>query len=119
MPNSDFTRLGAQYNATTPANTPTKSSAPAVSALSCPSQSANFLASNTLPPTPDELVCNCLNSNAFACGILPTAANQPILIGNLTGYVLSHFMAVCYSVKERQKLVRSMIGRVERLQLTF
>ena len=80
----DFTRLAAEYNSTTPPNTPTQSAAPAASTIGCPAENDTLLASSTLPPTPDESVCNCINENAFACLLKQASANEPIIVGSLT-----------------------------------
>nr|ADE10078.1 glyco hydro 72 [Tremella fuciformis] len=85
----DFTRLAAEYNSTTPPNTPTQSAAPAASTIGCPAENDTLLASSTLPPTPDESVCNCINENAFACLLKQSSANEPIIVGSLTDYACS------------------------------
>ncbi|EIW66984.1 1,3-beta-glucanosyltransferase [Tremella mesenterica] len=85
----DFTRLSAQYNNTKPPTSITKSSAPAVTTISCPSENSTLLASSTLPPTPDEAVCDCLNANAFACLVKQSSANSPTIVGALIDYTCS------------------------------
>lgn len=79
----DFNRLAAQYNATRPANSPAKSSVQA-GTITCPGINGTFLGSTTLPPTPDEAVCNCLNEKSLACQVLQSTANSPVIVGSLT-----------------------------------
>ncbi|WVQ72162.1 hypothetical protein IAR50_001707 [Cryptococcus sp. DSM 104548] len=83
----DFTRLSTQYNATSPPNSPSASSDS--STLTCPSESSTLLASSTLPPTPDESVCNCLEDKSFACHLTDAARNSPTIIGALLDYTCS------------------------------
>lgn len=83
---SDFTRLATQFNATNPPETPTKSSAPSQSTIACPTQNSTWLASTSLPPTPNHDVCDCLNQNAFACRVRNQSANRPPVIGALLDY---------------------------------
>ncbi|GFZ51518.1 1,3-beta-glucanosyltransferase gas1 [Saitozyma sp. JCM 24511] len=88
---ADYTRLSTQYNATKTPTTPSQSSASSAApgALTCPSVNATLLASSTLPPTPDESVCNCVNQNALACRVTQTSANEPNVVGALTDYACS------------------------------
>ncbi|WRT68843.1 uncharacterized protein IL334_005824 [Kwoniella shivajii] len=81
----DFTRLSTQYNATAPPNSPAQSSVTA-GQTDCPSESATFIASNTLPPTPNEDVCNCINQKSLACLVLQKTANSPTIVGDLLNY---------------------------------
>ncbi|KAL7421398.1 1,3-beta-glucanosyltransferase [Cryptotrichosporon argae] len=82
---TDFSLLSAQYNASTGPNSPSQSSS-TVTTTSCPAENATLLASTTLPPTPDESVCICVNVNALACHVNWAAANSPDIVGELTNY---------------------------------
>ncbi|ORY25518.1 putative 1,3-beta-glucanosyltransferase [Naematelia encephala] len=84
----DFTRLSAEYNSTNGPNSPAQSASSDTTGT-CPGINATLLASTTLPPTPDESVCNCVNQNALACRIIPATANQPAVVGSLTDYTCS------------------------------
>jgi 1,3-beta-glucanosyltransferase GAS1 len=80
----DFTRLAAQLkNVTSPPNTPAQSTL-TVTDGTCPTaENATFQASTTLPPTPDESVCNCVYQNALSCVVNAATARQPIVVGAL------------------------------------
>ncbi|OCF34149.1 1,3-beta-glucanosyltransferase [Kwoniella heveanensis BCC8398] len=84
----DFTRLSTQYNATTPPNSPSKGSVQA-GTTECPSESASLIASTTLPPTPNEAVCNCINEKSLACQLNQASANSPTIVGDLLNYACS------------------------------
>lgn len=78
----DFTRLAAYYNNITTPTGPAQSSA-TQGRIDCPAEDGQFMANNTLPPTPDESVCNCVDQNAFACRVLDSTANDPAKVGEL------------------------------------
>lgn len=86
----DFTRLAAQLkNVTSPPNTPAQSTL-TVTDGTCPTaENATFQASTTLPPTPDESVCNCVYQNALSCVVNAATARQPIVVGALLDYACS------------------------------
>ncbi|KAF7789199.1 hypothetical protein EIP86_000138 [Pleurotus ostreatoroseus] len=76
----DFTRLQAQFNSTTGPNTP---SAPGTTTFpSCPTTNSTFLASSTLPPTPNDNSCNCLE-DSLACTFAPKTSNTTGILGPL------------------------------------
>lgn len=78
----DFTRLAAQYGNATGPTSPSQSSAGTTSYPSCPSQNSTFLASTTLPPTPNEAACDCLEST-LTCQFTPHTANYTDIVGVL------------------------------------
>ncbi|PPQ65976.1 hypothetical protein CVT24_011193 [Panaeolus cyanescens] len=80
-PNNDFNVLKTQYNSVSFINSPSQSSAGSSSFPSCPS-SASFAASNTLPPTPDNSACNCLENN-LSCQFTPQTSNFSVIVGEL------------------------------------
>lgn len=84
----DFERLAAEYNSTTTPTGPAKSTA-TQGRIDCPAEDGNFLANNTLPPTPDASVCNCINQNAFACRVKDSTADEPAKVGALIDYACS------------------------------
>ncbi|TYJ51935.1 hypothetical protein B9479_007474 [Cryptococcus floricola] len=86
----DFTRLSTQFNATSPANSPSQSSSNSNSTTTtCPAESSSLLASSDLPPTPDASVCSCLEEKSFACHLTDAALNSPTIIGSLLDYTCS------------------------------
>lgn len=84
----DFDRLAAYYNSTNGPNSPAQSTQ-SQQTTQCPEEDANFFASTTLPPTPNEAVCNCINENAFGCRVRQASANQPVIVGELINYACS------------------------------
>lgn len=78
----DFNRLAAEYNSTATPTGPAKSNTTQGS-IQCPAENDQFRANNTLPPTPDESVCNCIDQHAFTCRVLDTTANEPTKVGAL------------------------------------
>ncbi|TEB39055.1 glycoside hydrolase family 72 protein [Coprinellus micaceus] len=79
---SDWDRLVTQYGGVSPPNSPAQSSASASTYGTCPSATTDFLASNTLPPTPNESACNCLE-NALSCQFTPQTSNYSVVAGEL------------------------------------
>ncbi len=76
----DFTRLQAEYGNVTFVNSP---SAPGSTTFpSCPTANSTFLASQSLPPTPNDNSCNCLESS-LACQFTPTTSNTSAIVGPL------------------------------------
>ncbi|KAI0374477.1 hypothetical protein BV20DRAFT_1049270 [Pilatotrama ljubarskyi] len=81
-PNDDFGRLKAQYSNVTFPTTPSKSDAGSTTFPACPPQNSTWLASNTLPPTPNEAACNCLE-NIVSCQFTPKTSNTTDIVGSL------------------------------------
>jgi hypothetical protein len=79
---TDYSNLQAAYGAVTFVNTPAQSSAPAASYPSCPASNSSLLASTTLPPTPNDAACKCLQSN-LDCLFNPQVANTTGIVGPL------------------------------------
>jgi hypothetical protein len=79
---SDFTALAQQYNAATPPNTPDRTSAGTTSYPNCPAQNATFLASTTLPPTPNDAACQCLE-RTLSCQFTPQTSDFTAIVGDL------------------------------------
>lgn len=80
---AEFDNLAAQLANVTVATTPAQSSVSNAAAPACPSDVAGFAASTTLPPTPDEAACNCLEANAFPC---VNTQELPVAVGELIDY---------------------------------
>jgi hypothetical protein len=82
---SDFTNLQTQYAAASPPNSPLQSGAGAASYPSCPQQNSSWLASTTLPPTPNYAACQCLENN-LSCQFTPSTNNYTAIVGALLDY---------------------------------
>lgn len=78
---ADWDALVTQYGGATGPNTPSQSSVAASTYGTCPSEST-FLGSNTLPPTPNEAACGCLES-ALSCQFTPATRNYSTVVGEL------------------------------------
>lgn len=76
----DFNRLKTQYGQISPPNSPSASGTTTYPA--CPTTNSTFLASSTLPPTPNDAACSCLE-NTLACQFTPRTANDSDIIGPL------------------------------------
>jgi len=84
----DFDNLKSEYGSVSPPSTPTKSNAPAATYAACPAQSTDLLASTTLPPTPVDSACNCMEQQ-LSCIFTPAVSNQTVVnqvIGQLLDY---------------------------------
>jgi 1,3-beta-glucanosyltransferase GAS1 len=84
----DYNRLKAQYGQVSGPNSPSQSSASQSSYPSCPSANNTFVASTTLPPTPNESACSCLE-NTLSCRFRPLDANYSTIVGELIGTACS------------------------------
>ncbi|PPQ67412.1 hypothetical protein CVT25_005991 [Psilocybe cyanescens] len=81
----DFDRLKTEYNSISFINSPSQSSAGSSTYPSCPAADSVFLASTTLPPTPNEAACNCLES-ALSCQFTPSTTNYTAIVGELLDF---------------------------------
>ncbi|KAG6814048.1 hypothetical protein H0H92_003898 [Tricholoma furcatifolium] len=77
----DFTNLVTQYGAVSPPNSPAQGSSTAAYPA-CPTANSTFLASTTLPPTPNEPACDCLLST-LSCVFTPPTSNYSAIVGEL------------------------------------
>jgi hypothetical protein len=93
--NADFTRLQNAYTSATPSNSPSESSATQPAYATCPSQgdgttstgaATSWLASTSLPATPQQSVCDCLTDTAFSCTATSRTAQSPLILGALLDY---------------------------------
>lgn len=81
-PNTDFENLKTMYNQVSFINNPSQSSAPSAAFPACPQQNTTFLASTTLPSTPSDSACQCLESN-LSCQFNPQTSNTSAIVGSL------------------------------------
>lgn len=78
----DFTRLKQQYSLLSPPNSPSQTATGASTYPSCPAQNSSFIASTTLPPTPNDASCACLQ-NTLSCQFTPHTTNVSGIVGPL------------------------------------
>lgn len=78
----DFTKLATEYGKVQFIDSPAQSSAVASSYPSCAAPSTSFLASNTLPQTPNEASCDCVEA-ALGCRFTPKSSNTTAIVGEL------------------------------------
>lgn len=78
----DFKNLQTEYSAVTFINSPAQSAAGPAVYPSCPASSAAFGASTTLPPTPNDPACSCLENN-LSCQFTPATNNFTAIVGQL------------------------------------
>lgn len=81
-PNNDFNTLKAQYNNVSAPNTPSQSNAGSTTFPACPTENSTFLASTTLPPTPNDTACACV-VNTLSCQFTPAVTNTVDIVGVL------------------------------------
>ncbi|KAJ7120382.1 X8 domain-containing protein, partial [Mycena epipterygia] len=84
--NADFDNLVAQYAKISFVNSPSASSAGAASPPARPAESADIEVSTTLPPTPNDSACSCLESK-LSCQFTPQTSDFTDVLGVLTGVV--------------------------------
>jgi Glucanosyltransferase/X8 domain len=82
MTGDDFNLLASQYGQVNPPNTPSQSAAGNTNYPTCPAQSATFLASSSLPPTPNDQSCQCLDTT-LSCLFTPQTDNYTDIVGEL------------------------------------
>jgi len=80
-PGDDFNRLQSQYSQVTFVNSPSQGSSVATYP-SCPTTNDTFDASTSLPPTPNDAACSCLE-NALPCRFSPQTTNYSVIVGDL------------------------------------
>ncbi|KAJ7693693.1 carbohydrate-binding module family 43 protein/Glycoside hydrolase family 72 protein [Mycena rosella] len=81
-PNEDFNNLVTQYSKISFVNSPSQSSATASSFPACPTLNSSWAASNSLPPTPNDAACLCLE-DAMSCQFHTSSSNFSALVGTL------------------------------------
>lgn len=84
----DYNRLKEQYGQVSGPNEPSQSSASQSSYPSCPSANDTFVASTTLPPTPNLEACSCLE-DTLGCQFHPSISNYSTVVGELIGTACS------------------------------
>jgi len=81
-PNADFTSLQQQYGQVSFVNNPSQASAGSATYPACPAENSTWLASASLPPTPNDAACACLEST-LACQFTPPNNNFSSIVGPL------------------------------------
>jgi hypothetical protein len=79
---NDYNQLETQYGQLSPPNSPSQSSAGSSNYPSCPSTNSTFLASTSIPPTPNEAACDCVENN-LSCRFTPATSNYTGVVGAL------------------------------------
>lgn len=79
---TDFTNLASQYTGVVGPNTPSQADAGSTSFPACPAVNSSFLASTTLPPTPNDAACRCM-VNTLSCQFTPQTSNYSVIVGEL------------------------------------
>lgn len=77
----DFDRLKTHYNGASGPNSPSEGSSTS-NYPSCPTVNSSFVASTTLPPTPNESACDCVLSS-LSCRFQPATSNYSAIVGQL------------------------------------
>lgn len=78
----DYTRLVTQYSQASGPNSPTQDLAGQSTFPACPAANSSFLASTTLPPTPNDTACACV-VNTLSCQFTPQTDNTTAIVGEL------------------------------------
>jgi hypothetical protein len=79
---SDFQLLQQEYSNVTFINSPLQSNDATPTYPSCPAENSLFSASPTLPPTPNNAACNCVENN-LSCQFAPETNNVTAIVGVL------------------------------------
>ena len=79
---SDFQLLQQEYSNVTFINSPLQSDDGTPTYPSCPAAGSSFNASTTLPPTPNNAACSCLEKN-LSCQFTPVTNNVSAIVGEL------------------------------------
>ena len=79
---SDFQLLQQEYSNVTFINSPLQSDDGTPTYPSCPAANSLFNASPTLPPTPNDAACSCLE-NHLSCQFTPSTTNVSSIVGVL------------------------------------
>jgi 1,3-beta-glucanosyltransferase GAS1 len=78
----DFENLKTAYSQVQFVNSPSQSSAPSATYPSCQTNDSTFPLTNTLPPTPNDAACNCLDQT-LSCLFTPEVSNTSAIVGEL------------------------------------
>ncbi|TFK30742.1 1,3-beta-glucanosyltransferase [Coprinopsis marcescibilis] len=84
-PTSEFTALGERYTAATGPDSPSRDSVPASTYPAC---GTTLAASNTLPGTPDDDSCGCLQT-ALSCQFRPRAGLDATGVSDIVGELIN------------------------------
>lgn len=82
---AEFESLKTHYTAITPPNSPAQASVAASTYPTCVTGQNNLTASTTLPATPNDAACNCLEA-ALACRFTPPNPDYRETVGDLINY---------------------------------
>jgi len=85
---TDFSNLKTQYGQISPPNSPSQSSE-SNTYPTCPTTNDTWAASTTLPPTPNDASCQCLE-NELSCRYTPASGENSTAIDVITGSLLDY-----------------------------
>jgi hypothetical protein len=88
---TDFNNLETRYGSISPPNSPSSGSA---SYPACPIANSTFSASSTLPPTPNDAACKCLQDTLSCRYTPPTSSQNATVINIITGTLLDQTCAL-------------------------
>jgi hypothetical protein len=79
---ADYDRLQQQYSKVSFINSPAQSAAGTATYPSCPPATALFNVSDTIPSTPNDAACSCIEKN-LSCRFTPQTTNDTAIVGAL------------------------------------
>ncbi|KAI1390456.1 carbohydrate-binding module family 43 protein [Hypoxylon trugodes] len=99
-PMKNFKVLESKLADVKPSSTSMAAYNPTNSPAACPAISNNWKASEVLPPTPDNSLCDCMY-NSLSCVPADDLAEKDF--GDIFGYVCSHDASACAGIKQDPK----------------
>lgn len=91
----DYTSLSSRVNAATPSSTSMAAYTATNSPASCPAVDSSWQASNSLPPTPDSDLCECMY-NSLTC--VASSSLNDTAYGDIYGYICGEDESYCAGV---------------------
>ncbi|KAI9513151.1 glycoside hydrolase family 72 protein [Russula earlei] len=79
---TDYNNLQIAYSNVKFVDVPPQTGAPAATYPACPAENSTLIASTTLPPTPNDAACQCLDYN-LSCRFNPQTSNTTAIVGAL------------------------------------
>ncbi|KAL1877566.1 hypothetical protein VTK73DRAFT_8555 [Phialemonium thermophilum] len=94
-PMKNYASLKSRLAAATPSSTSSSAYKPTNSPAACPQVSEDWVASNSLPPTPDKDLCQCM-FDSLSC--VPKANLDPDNYGDIFGYICGAQPSACTGI---------------------
>ena len=95
-PMKNYQALKSKLSSATPSSTASSQYKPTNSPAACPKLSQNWAASNSLPPTPDSALCDCMYKS-LSC--VPDDSLEEKDFGDIFGYICGQDPASCAGIK--------------------